>query len=125
MGSSPVLTPRSPPQGARAAVPRAKLPRPLLLAAREGHARRREYLEAENAYTEAMSADIKPFSEALYQEMLGRIKQTDLSVPTRDRGLSTTTRRTVERAAVPDPLPQAGRRDGGYQEARPSRCCST
>jgi len=41
------------------------------------------YLEAENAYTEAMTKDIKPFQEALYKEMLGRIKQTDLTVPTR------------------------------------------
>jgi oligopeptidase B len=41
------------------------------------------YLEAENAYTEAATADLKPFSDALYQEMLARIKQTDLSVPTR------------------------------------------
>ena len=41
------------------------------------------YLKAENAYTEAMTKDLKPFSEALYKEMLGRIKQTDLSVPVR------------------------------------------
>ena len=41
------------------------------------------YLEAENAYTGAMTADIHPFHEALYKEMLGRMKQTDLSVPTR------------------------------------------
>src|SRR5271169_5799731 len=40
-----------------------------------------KYLEAENAYTEAMTKDLKPFEEALYKEMLGRIKQTDLSVP--------------------------------------------
>ncbi len=40
-----------------------------------------EYLEAENAYTEAMTKNLQPFSEALYAEMLGRIKQTDLSVP--------------------------------------------
>jgi oligopeptidase B len=40
-----------------------------------------KYLEAENAYTEAMTTDLKPFEEALYKEMLGRIKQTDLSVP--------------------------------------------
>jgi len=33
--------------------------------------------------TAAMTADIRPFEEALYKEMLGRIKQTDLSVPTR------------------------------------------
>jgi oligopeptidase B len=42
-----------------------------------------QYLEAENAYTEAMTKDLKPFQDALYQEMLGRIQQTDLSVPTR------------------------------------------
>jgi oligopeptidase B len=42
-----------------------------------------KYLEAENAYTEAMTKDLKPFEDALYKEMLGRIKQTDLSVPVR------------------------------------------
>ncbi len=42
-----------------------------------------EYLEAENAYTAAMTKDLAPFSDALYQEMLGRIKQTDLTVPSR------------------------------------------
>jgi oligopeptidase B len=45
-----------------------------------------EYLNAENAYTEAMTQGLKPFSDALYKEMLGRIKQTDLSVPTRRGG---------------------------------------
>ncbi len=38
-----------------------------------------KYLDAENAYTEAMTKDLKPFQDALYQEMLGRIQQTDLS----------------------------------------------
>ena len=42
-----------------------------------------QYLEAENAYTAAMTKDLKPFEEALYNELLGRIKQTDLSVPLR------------------------------------------
>ncbi len=42
-----------------------------------------KYLQAENAYTEAMTKDLKPFQETLYREMLGRIKQTDLSVPAR------------------------------------------
>ena len=42
-----------------------------------------KYLEAENAYTAAMTQDLKPFEDALYKEMLGRIKQTDLSVPVR------------------------------------------
>ena len=42
-----------------------------------------KYLEAENAYTEATTAALKPFQEKLYQEMLGHIKQTDLDVPVR------------------------------------------
>ena len=42
-----------------------------------------QYLEAENAYTEAMTKDLKPFQDALYKEMLAHIKQTDLSVPER------------------------------------------
>mgnify|MGYP004701714109 CR=1 FL=1 len=41
------------------------------------------YLEAENAYTAANTKEIEPFAEALYKEMLGRIQQTDLSVPAR------------------------------------------
>ena len=43
-----------------------------------------KYLEAENAYTAAMTADLKPFENALYAEMLSHIKQTDLSVPVRE-----------------------------------------
>ena len=41
------------------------------------------YLTAENAYTAAMTLGLKPFEDALYKEMLGRIKQTDLGVPVR------------------------------------------
>ncbi|MBV8571846.1 MAG: oligopeptidase B, partial [Acidobacteriaceae bacterium] len=41
------------------------------------------YLQRENAYTLAMTEGLKPFEEALYGEMLGRIKQTDLDVPVR------------------------------------------
>jgi oligopeptidase B len=44
------------------------------------------YLEAENAYAEAVTAPLKDFQEKLYQEMLGRIKQTDLSVPYKKDG---------------------------------------
>ena len=44
------------------------------------------YLEAENAYTAALMKPTEAFQEALYQEMLARIKQTDLSVPYRERG---------------------------------------
>jgi oligopeptidase B len=41
------------------------------------------HLEAENAYTEAVMAPLKSLEDTLYAEMLGRIKQTDLSVPAR------------------------------------------
>src|SRR6266851_1619522 len=44
------------------------------------------YLEAENAYTDAILQPTEAFQEKLYQEMLGRILQTDLSVPYRLRG---------------------------------------
>ncbi len=39
------------------------------------------YLEAENKYMEAMTAHTKPLQAKLYQEMLGRIVETDLDVP--------------------------------------------
>jgi oligopeptidase B len=42
-----------------------------------------EYLKAENAYTESTTKDLAPITEQLYEEMLGRIKQTDLEVPVR------------------------------------------
>ncbi len=42
-----------------------------------------KYLESENAYTEQVMAPTKALQESLYAEMLGRIKQTDLSVPSR------------------------------------------
>ena len=41
------------------------------------------YLEAENAYTEGVMKPTKALQDTLYAEMLGRIKQTDLSVPSR------------------------------------------
>ncbi len=41
------------------------------------------HLEAENAYAEAVMQPLKQLEERLYEEMLGRIKQTDLSVPSR------------------------------------------
>jgi oligopeptidase B len=39
------------------------------------------YLEAENRYTEDAMASTKPLQERLYHEILGRIQETDLSVP--------------------------------------------
>lgn len=44
------------------------------------------YLEAENAYTDAVLKPTEDFEKQLYQEMLDRIQQTDLSVPYRLRG---------------------------------------
>jgi oligopeptidase B len=41
------------------------------------------YLEAENAYTAAMMHHTEPLQEALYTEMLGRIKEDDTEVPVR------------------------------------------
>ncbi len=46
----------------------------------------RAYLEAENAYGEELLAPSQHLRDSLYTEMLGRIKQTDLSVPYRDGG---------------------------------------
>ncbi len=40
-----------------------------------------EYLKAETAYADAMTADQKGFRDALYKEMLARIKETDVDVP--------------------------------------------
>jgi oligopeptidase B len=43
-----------------------------------------KYLEAENAYTTSVMQPFAALQDTLYKEMLGRIKQTDLSVPARD-----------------------------------------
>src|SRR4051812_16413052 len=40
-----------------------------------------KYLEAENAYTAKVMKPTEPFQKTLYDEMLGRIKQTDQAVP--------------------------------------------
>jgi oligopeptidase B len=44
------------------------------------------YLEAENAYKDAVMAHTKDFQEKLFDEIVGRIKQTDMSVPYKDQG---------------------------------------
>lgn len=41
------------------------------------------HLEAENAFTEAKMGHTKAFQEALFTELKGRIKETDISVPVR------------------------------------------
>jgi oligopeptidase B len=45
-----------------------------------------KYLEEENAYREAMTVASKDFENSLYEEIVGRIKQTDQSVPYLKRG---------------------------------------
>ncbi|WP_028838580.1 S9 family peptidase [Thermomonas fusca] len=44
------------------------------------------YLNAENAYADAVLAPSKPVQDKLYDEIVARIKQDDASVPYRDRG---------------------------------------
>ena len=44
------------------------------------------YLNAENAYADAVLAPLKPLEDTLYSEIVARIKQDDSSVPVRDRG---------------------------------------
>lgn len=51
-----------------------------------------QYLEAENAYASAVLAPTRDLQETLYREMLGRIKETDLSVPVPLRGFAYFTR---------------------------------
>jgi oligopeptidase B len=46
----------------------------------------RAYLEAENAYADAILAPQNPLREALFSEMKGRIREDESSVPARDGG---------------------------------------
>ena len=45
-----------------------------------------DYLKAENAYTDSVMAHTRPAQEVLYQELLGRLKQDDSTVPVRKNG---------------------------------------
>lgn len=45
-----------------------------------------DYLKAENAYLDTVLGHTKPFQEALFEEIKGRIKQDDESVPYKDNG---------------------------------------
>jgi oligopeptidase B len=58
------------------------------------------YLEAENAYTHSVMAPTEQLQKKLYTEMLSHIKETDQSVPYRDRGWFYYTR-TVEGSQYP------------------------
>jgi oligopeptidase B len=45
-----------------------------------------DYLTAENQYLDTMVAHAAGFREKLYNELVGRVKQTDMSVPYKDNG---------------------------------------
>ena len=45
-----------------------------------------DYLKAENAYTKSVLAHTEAFQAKLFEEMKGRIKETDQSVPVKDNG---------------------------------------
>ena len=51
-----------------------------------------DYLNAENAYTKSMLAHTDAFQVKLFEEMKGRIKETDQSVPVKDNGYWYSTR---------------------------------
>lgn len=44
------------------------------------------YLQAENAYTDAVMERLRPLQDQLYDEIVARIKQDDSTVPYRERG---------------------------------------
>lgn len=75
------------------------------------------YLEAENAFTAAATKEIQPFADALYQEILGRIKQTDLSVPVR-QGAWWYYSRTEEGKQYPIRCRKAGDAKGMAKDAK-------
>ncbi|BDU77465.1 S9 family peptidase [Mesoterricola sediminis] len=78
------------------------------------------YLEAENAYTAAVTRELQPFADALYAEMLGRIKQTDLSVPQVNRGWYYY-QRTEEGKQYPIRCRRRAGADGAYDPAAPEQ----
>ena len=67
------------------------------------------YLEAENAYAEAVMAPLAGLRDELYREMLSHMKQTDVSVPYPRRRL-VVLHAHRGRQPVRHPLPQAGLR---------------
>ncbi len=72
----------------------------------------RAHLEAENAYTETAMADTKALQETLFDEMRGRIKEDDSSVPTPDGPYAYLTR---ELTGAQHPLLVRTPRDGGEE----------
>ena len=71
-------------------------------------------LEAENAYTKAVLAHTEPVQQQLYDEMVARIQETDLSVPAR-KGEWWYYGRTVEGLQYPIFCRRQGTEDGPEQ----------
>ncbi|MCM2256615.1 MAG: S9 family peptidase [Vicinamibacteria bacterium] len=72
------------------------------------------YLEAENAWADAVMAPTRGLQEKLYAEMLGRIQETDLSVPYREGGFFYYSR-TEQGKQYPILCRKAGTLDGAEQ----------
>ena len=72
------------------------------------------YLEAENAYADAVMKPTGGLQKRLYDEILGRIKQTDINVPYRKKGFFYYTR-TVEGKQYPIYARKKGSLDAGEE----------
>ena len=79
----------------------------------------RAHLEAENAYADSVMKPTEPLQGELYSEMLGRIKETDLSVPLPEGGFLLLLPDRKGKA-VPDLLPPEGV-PGGTRDGPPRR----
>ena len=67
------------------------------------------YLEAENAYADAVLAPSRPLRDRIFAEIKARVQETDESAPVPDGPWEYTTR-TVEGQQYGDPLPATARR---------------
>ena len=76
----------------------------------------RAYLEAENAWTKARTADLKALEDRLYEEMVARVQETDESVPVRMGGYHYYSR-TVEGLQYAIRCRKASGADGRFDEA--------
>src|SRR5688500_15919995 len=72
------------------------------------------YLEAENAYADSVMKPTEKLQKQLYDEMLGRIKQTDINVPYRNDGYFYYSR-TVEGKQYPIHARKKGTLEGEEQ----------
>jgi oligopeptidase B len=78
----------------------------------KGDPRVKQYVEAENAFADAFMRTTEGQQQQLYQEMLGRIQQTDLSVPYLLRGYEYYTRTEEGKQYSIYCRRRAGRTDG-------------